>query len=464
MSMITPTQSNHRFFVYAVGFTAALAGLLFGLDLGVISGALPLIKKAFTLSTVQEELIVSSILIGAVLGTLVSGLISRQYGRRFAILLSSVIFCIGSILSAVSVDVTMLIIVRIFLGLALGTASFTAPLYLAEVSPKQVRGSLITLYQLMVTIGILLAYISDSLFLYIESWRWMLGIIFFPSFFMFVAVLLLPKSPRWLMLRGNEQAAIAVLGQMRSKHEIAHEAKEIKDSLRDHGSVRKMLKNPLFVKVLILGVIFQVIQQFSGMNTILYYAPEIFKLAGFTSPEQQMWATVIVGLVNVLTTLVAIAFVDRIGRRPILLFGLVVTTLSMLILGLLFHIGLGVNTLGPWAKYAASVVVLCFIFGFAISLGPVIWILCSEIFPLQGRDLGVTCSTSSNWVCNAIVGFTFLSMLNHLGVAHTFWIYGGLGLASLLFILRLAPETKGVSLEQIEDNLFAGKALRHIGC
>ena len=455
--------SGYRFFVYVVGVTAALAGLLFGLDIGVISGALPLIKETFTLSTIQEELVVSSVLAGAVLGTLISGMVSRHYGRRFAILLSAVIFCIGSVLSAISVDVTMLIFVRIFLGLALGIASFTAPLYLSEVSPKQIRGGLIALYQLMITIGILLAYISDSLFTYIESWRWMLGVIFFPSFFMFIAVLLLPKSPRWLMLQGNEQAALSVLGRVRYQHEIEPEAKEIKDSLQDHGSIKKMLKNPLFVKVLMLGVVFQAIQQFSGMNTIMYYAPEIFKLAGFADPSQQMWATVIVGLVNVLTTFVAIAFVDSIGRRPILLFGLTLTTLSMLILGLLFHMGLEANTLGPWAKYVASIVVLCFIFGSAVSIGPVIWILCSEIFPLQGRDFGVTCSTASNWIWNVIVGFTFLSMLSGLGVANTFWVYAGLGLASLLFIIRFAPETKGVSLEQIEDNLLAGKALRHIG-
>ena len=461
--MTKEKQSGYRFFVYVVGVTAALAGLLFGLDVGVISGALPLVKKTFTLSTIQEELVVSSVLVGAVLGTLISGVVSRHYGRRFSILLSAVIFCIGSVLSAVSVDVTMLILVRVFLGLALGIASFTAPLYLSEVSPKQIRGGLIALYQLMITIGILLAYISDSLFMYIESWRWMLGVIFFPSFFMFIAVLLLPKSPRWLMLRGNEQAAISVLGRVRYQHEVEPEAREIKESLRDHGSIKKVLKNPLFMKVLMLGVVFQAIQQFSGMNTIMYYAPEIFKLAGFTDPVQQMWATVIVGLVNVLTTFIAIAFVDRVGRRPILLFGLSITTLSMLILGLLFHMGLEANALGPWAKYVASIVVLCFIFGFAVSLGPVIWILCSEIFPLQGRDFGVTCSTASNWVCNAIVGFTFLSMLNGLGVANTFWVYAGLGLISLLVIIRFAPETKGVSLEQIEDNLFAGKPMRQIG-
>ena len=263
------------------------------------------------------------------------------------------------------------------------------------------------------------------------------------------------------MLHGNEQAALDVLDKVRHKHEVEPEANEIKGSLREHTSILSVLKNKLFVNVLFLGIVLQAIQQFSGMNTIMYYAPTIFKQAGFSSPHAQMWATVVVGLTNVLTTFIAIAFVDRWGRRPILLAGLTITTLSMLVLGCLFH--MGGTDLGIWGKYLICAVVLCFIFGFAVSLGPIIWILCSEVFPLQGRDFGVTVSTATNWICNTIVGFTFLSLIAEFGMDGTFWIYSGIGLLSFIIIFFFAPETKGISLEHIEANLFTGKRLRRIG-
>ncbi|MEA3489372.1 MAG: sugar porter family MFS transporter [Candidatus Omnitrophota bacterium] len=447
--------------VYVVALTAALAGLLFGLDIGVISGALPFIAKQFNASTEAQEFVVSSLLAGAVLGTLISGLISRKYGRKNALLVSAVVFAIGALLSALSVSTKMLIMVRIFLGVAVGMASFTAPLYLSEMAPRRIRGALISMYQLMITIGILMAYMSDTFLSYGKHWRVMLGVLVIPSTFMFIGVLLLPKSPRWLVLAGKKERARKVLNKLRHIDEVEGELVEIENTLENKQSGFQLLvENKQFRKVLLLGIGLQAVQQFTGMNVIMYYAPKIFKLAGFTTTSQAMWGTVLVGLINVLATFIAIAFVDRLGRKPILFTGFVVMGLSMGTLGLMFNIGIKVS---QTVQFAAIGALLVFIVGFAMSAGPIIWVICSEIYPLAGRDLGITTSTATNWVCNTIVGATFLTLLNVMGPAHTFWLYGGLNLLFILFLFLFVPETKGVSLEKIERNLLSGKRLVRIG-
>lgn len=453
-------DSKVKTMMYVVGFTAALAGLLFGVDVGVISGALAFLAKDFSLSAPQQEMVVSAVLVGAVIGSIGAGFISKQYGRRFSILVSALIFSVGAILSALSVSYWMLLLVRVFLGLALGVASFTAPLYLSEVSPKHIRGGLIALYQLMITIGLFLAFLSDYLFSFTESWRLMLGLPFIPAFIMFIAVLFLPKSPRWLMLKGQNARAMEVLRNIHDEHDADEEAKEILISLRTQNStIREVLNNKYFRRVVILGVVLQLIQQFSGMNTIMYYAPTIFKMAGFVTHAGQMWGTVIVGLTNVVTTVVAILIIDRLGRRPVLFFGSALMIISMLALGVLFYDGVHTAV----TQQITVAFLLLFIVGFAISLGPVIWILCSEIFPLKGRDVGITFSTTANWVGNTIVGMTFLTLLGTLGTAGTFWLYAVLGIISLLIMYFYVPETKNVSLEQIESNLLSGKSCRQLG-
>jgi len=447
--------------VYAVALTAALAGLLFGLDVGVISGALPFIAQQFKAGTERQELIVSSLLIGAVIGTLLSGILSRTYGRKNTLLVSAVVFAIGSIFSALATSAKMLIYVRLFLGVAVGIASFTAPLYLSEMSPPRVRGSLISMYQLMITIGILSAFLSDTFLSYSENWRIMLGILVVPSSLMFIGITLLPKSPRWLVLAGEKARAREVLNRLRHAEEVEAELDDIERTLETkQGGFELLRSNKYFRKVIFLGIVLQAIQQFTGINVVMYYAPKIFNIAGFTSTSQAMWGTVLVGLINVLSTFIAIALVDRVGRKPILFAGFIVMGLSMGTLGTMFHIGLqDSHTL----QYAAIGSLLMFIVGFAMSAGPIIWVICSEIFPLSGRDLGITISTATNWLCNALVGMTFLTMLNAMGPAHTFWIYGGLNVLFMAALLLFVPETKGVSLEKIESNLMSGKRLVRIG-
>jgi MFS transporter, SP family, galactose:H+ symporter len=473
--------------VYFIGFTAALAGLLFGLDVGVISGAQDFIQKDFKVSDHTIELIVSALLWGAAFGALFSGILSSHFGRRKTILLSAINFIIGALLCAFSTSEHLLIVARFILGIAVGIASFTAPLYLSEVSPQSVRGSMISMYQLMITIGIVLAFLSNTWLATYATfdgvtgghWRLMLGIISIPAGVMFLGVYMLPESPRWLFLKGFQEKAVAVFKQMKlDDAEIAAEVKEIEDSVKVKQNGFELFKtNSNFRRAIGLGIGLQVIQQLTGINVIMYYAPRIFGMAGFAETNQQLWGTVIVGVTNVLATFIAIAFVDKLGRKPIMYAGFVTMGLALISVGTIFHIG-GQTNMVLNAKgveeavvtlksldyaYPAIFSLLIFIVGFAMSAGPIIWVICSEIYPLAGRDLGVTFSTGTNWIVNAIVGMTFLTLINRLGPGNTFLLYGGMNILFIIFFFILVPETKGISLEQIERNLMSGLPLKKIG-
>jgi len=444
-----------------VCFLAALAGLLFGLDIGVIAGALPFIAKDFNVTAHEQEWIVSSMMFGAAVGAIGSGWMSSRLGRKKSLMAGAILFVVGSLWSAGAPNPEMLIAARVVLGLAVGVASYTAPLYLSEIAPKKIRGSMISLYQLMITIGILAAYLSDTAFSDAGAWRWMLGIITIPAVLLLVGVFFLPNSPRWLAAKGDFRSAERVLSRLRDTSEQAkRELDEIRESLKIKQSGWQLFQsNSHFRRAVFLGVLLQVMQQFTGMNVIMYYAPKIFEIAGFANTTQQMWGTVIVGLVNVLATFIAIGLVDRWGRKPTLVLGFIVMAAGMGILGTMLH--LGINSAS--AQYFAVGMLLMFIIGFAMSAGPLIWVLCSEIQPLKGRDFGITVSTATNWIANMIVGATFLTMLNTLGNAPTFWVYAGLNLFFIVLTLVLIPETKNVSLEHIERNLMSGKKLRDIG-
>ncbi len=467
---MTPQVKKPRFIVYFIGFTAALAGLLFGLDVGVISGASKFIQAEFTIDDNVLGLVVSALLWGAVFGTLLSGLLSNKFGRRKTILISAVIFVVGSILCAIAPSEHLLIVARFLLGIAVGVASFTAPLYLSEISPQRVRGSMISMYQLMITIGIVMAFLSDT---YLASyatiggvtgghWRWMLGVIAVPAAIMFLGVLFLPESPRWLFLKGFKERAVAVFQRMHlDDAEIAAEVREIEDSLKvKQGGFNLLRTNPNFARAIGLGVGLQVIQQLTGINVLMYYAPRILEMAGFQGTEKEMWGTVLIGVTNVLATFIAIAFVDRLGRKPIMYAGFVTMGLAMAAVGTFFNMDIENN---PSLGYPAVAALLLFIVGFAMSAGPIIWVICSEIYPLAGRDLGVTFSTATNWIANAIVGQYFLNVLLLLGNGNTFLLLGAVNAVFIVFFILFVPETKGVSLEKIEANLRAGLPLRKIG-
>ncbi|MGB9095824.1 sugar porter family MFS transporter [Erwinia sp.] len=455
------SRTSNKAMTFFVCFLAALAGLLFGLDIGVIAGALPFIAKDFNVTAHQQEWIVSSMMFGAAVGAVGSGWMSSRLGRKKSLMIGSVLFVIGSLWSAMSSNPEMLIFARVLLGLAVGVASYTAPLYLSEIAPEKIRGSMISLYQLMITIGILGAYLSDTAFSYSGEWRWMLGVITIPAALLLVGVCFLPNSPRWLAAKGDFRTAQRVLDRLRDTSEQAkRELDEIRESLKIKQSGWSLFKgNSNFRRAVYLGVLLQIMQQFTGMNVIMYYAPKIFEIAGFTNTTEQMWGTVIVGLVNVLATFIAIGLVDRWGRKPTLKLGFMVMAVGMGILGTMLHVGIHSSA----GQYFAIAMLLMFIIGFAMSAGPLIWVLCSEIQPLKGRDFGITVSTATNWIANMIVGATFLTMLNTLGNANTFWVYAGLNVVFIILTIVLIPETKGISLEHIERNLLGGKKLRDIG-
>jgi MFS transporter, SP family, galactose:H+ symporter len=439
---------------------AALAGLMFGLDIGVISGATQFIQKEFGVSDHTVEWIVSAMMLGATIGALLAGWMSSALGRKRSLILAAVLFVAGSLLCGFAWSPSTLIAARVVLGLAIGVATFTAPLYLAEVAPEYIRGAMISLYQLMITIGILVAFLSDTAFSYSGNWRWMLGIIAIPGALFLIGVLFLPDSPRWLMMKQRDAEALDVLQRLRGNPEIVErEANDIREQLRTpQRGWHMFLENSNFRRSVGLGVLLQLMQQFTGMNVVMYYAPRIFQDMGYDT-SAQMWFTAIVGLTNVLATFIAIGLIDRWGRKPILYTGFAIMAVGLGVVGSMM--GGGAHSHGM--QLFTVCMLLVFIVGFAMSAGPLIWTLCSEVQPLKGRDFGIGCSTMTNWIANMIVGFTFLTLLNSFGHTNTFWLYAGLNAFFILLTFWLVPETKGITLEQIERNLMSGKRLRDIG-
>lgn len=455
------TQKRNMAFVIFVTFTGALAGLLFGLDIGSVSGALPFVIQEFAIDPASEGWVVSVLMVGAAVGAVGGSWFSKAFGRKAGLIIAAALFVWGSVLAAWAPLVGWLIVGRFVLGLAVGVASFTAPLYLSEISPVRFRGGIISMYQLMITIGILAAYLIDTALSYSGAWRWMFGIPGIPSAMLLAAVLFLPRSPRWLAMRHRMGEANAVLTRLRETPEEARqEMEEIQESLAVKQEGWKLFKaNPNVRRVVGLGMLLQIMQQFTGINVILYYAPKIFQEAGYATIQQQMWGTVMVGLINVLATFIAIGLVDRWGRRPMLTLGYTVMALSMGLLGLLFYLG----TATPGARLFSVIVLLVFIIGFAMSAGPLVWVLCSEIQPLKSREFGIMCSTTTNWLANACIGYMFPVLLQWQGAATTFWLFAALNALFIRLTVRLTPETKGVSLEHLEHNLMAGKPLRDLG-
>lgn len=459
-TIATPATGHARRHAAFVATLAALAGLMFGLDVGVISGAQQFIQREFAISDAVLEHIVSSMMWGAAVGAALAAWLSKHFGRKRSLILSASLFVVGSLICATAWSPDALIGARFVLGLAIGIAAFTAPLYLAEIAPMDRRGAMISTYQLMITIGIFVAFLSDTGFSYIESWRWMLGIIALPGALFLLGVLSLPESPRWLVLKQRAADADAVLQKLRGDPEaVRKEVADIQEQLRTpQQGWQLFLQNRNFRRSVGLGIALQVVQQLTGINVVMYYAPRIFADMGYATGTQ-MWFTAIIGLTNVLATFIAIGFVDKIGRKPILYAGFVVMAIGLGIVGLLMHVGMT----GPGEHLLAVTMLLVFVIGFAFSAGPLVWTLCSEIQPLKGRDFGIGVSTVTNWVFTGIVGVTFLSLINNIGSANTFWVYAAFNAIFLLFTWALVPETKGVSLEQIERKLMDGERLRNIG-
>ncbi|MFA5879204.1 MAG: sugar porter family MFS transporter [Candidatus Margulisiibacteriota bacterium] len=456
-------MNKNKFYIISICVIASLVGLLFGLDVAYVNGSLDFIVRDFNITNPIEQGKVAGVLLtGAALGAISSGWISRKFGRKKLLALSALIFSLFTFICMFAPTWDLFLICRFILGLAVGMASFVAPLYLAEIAPVKFRGALIALYQLMITIGIFAMFLSNAILQGTHSWRLMLITILIPSILIFLGILKLPESPRYLVLTGKNKKAEEVLNRTRdNSEEIKTELNSIIASIKNSSSGLKFLLKPFFVKVVLLGIFLQVLQQFSGINAIMYYSSEIFLKAGFVNP---IISTVIVGLTNMLVTLIAIKYVDKVGRKSILYVGLTILILSCITVAYIFHLEQAhAVILSSLQKLLLLGSCLTYIFGFAVSLGPVIWILCSEIFPLEGRDLGMTITTATNWICNAMVGYFSLAFFTKLGVSSTFIFFGVVCFLGILLVFFFTPETKGVSLEEIEVNLKSGKKLKQIG-
>ncbi len=440
-------------FVYVAAAFSALGGLLFGYDTGVISGAILFIRQDFALSDFAVEVVVSAVLLGAVIGAALGGDLADHLGRRKVIILAAVIFALSAIGTASVPAVSWLILGRILVGIAIGMASITAPLYISEVAPAKVRGSLVSLNQLAITIGIVVSYLVDYSLSDIQGWRYMLGLAAIPAAILGIGMLPLPDTPRWLVNHGEIDNARVVLKRIRGKEDVEKELDEIRTGLKKQAAGRAELMNPLVKPALIIGVVLAIFQQVTGINTVIYYAPTIFQFAGLVSASSAIFATVGVGIVNVIMTVVAISLLDRIGRRPLLMVGLAGMVFSLGLLGLAFFL----PSLGGLLGDLAVVGLMLYVGAFALGLGPVFWLLISEIYPLKVRGLAMSIASEANWGSNLLVALTFLTLVQAIGTPGAFWFYALVGIGAWIFVYLSVPETKGRTLEEIEEHWRAGK-------
>lgn len=452
--------SRSRFYVYMVSSIAAITGLLFGFDTGIISGALLFIEKDFVVSTELKEMIVSSVLLGAMIASPISGRLTDQFGRRKLMLITAGLFIAGTMIASLAINVYGIIAGRLLIGFAIGMGSYTAPLYIAEIAPFELRGGLVTLNQLAITIGILCSYLINYAFTNTEgSWRWMFGIGFVPALLLCFGMFFLPESPRFLVKQKRNDQARKILRQLRGTLAVDAEITDIEKSLNVRATSFREIFSPWVLPVLLLGAAMGFIQQVTGINTIIYYAPTIFQLAGFEDASSSILATVGIGVVNVLATIAAIFFLDRIGRRPLLLTGLAGMGLTLAGLSLAFYVGAD----SPMLRWIAMGCTFLYIICFAFSLGAMLWLLVSEIFPLEVRATAMSVAILSCWFWNFVVSATFLTLLNAYGPSMTFMGYTIMCALSLVFCYYKVPETNGVTLEQIEENIRKRLPLRDIG-
>lgn len=437
--------------LYVVAIVASLGGLLSGYDTGVISGALLFINETWDLSDSLQGFLVSSVLIGAVIGAATNGILADIFGRKKIIMATAVIFMTGSIMCALAPNVLVLIISRIFVGFAVGIVNFVVPLYLSEISPKALRGTLVSLYQWAITAGILFSYVINSAFANaIYSWRWMLFAGVVPSLILLVGMSLMQDTPRWLVSKKREEEAKKVFKKIEPDIDADKEIEDIKQTIsKSFEKSKKFVFKKWMVMPFVVGIGIMFAQICTGINTIIYYAPTIFKSAGFDSNITAIYATAGIGIINFLMTIVAIYFTDRLGRKPLLYFGLTGVMLSLFALGTSFAFA---DVLGSYQKWVAVGSLVTYIIFFAMSLGPVGWIIVSEVFPLKIRGISMSICTVSNFAFNFFVVASFPVLLHRIGGAWTFWIFGFVSILCIIFVYFFVPETKGISLEKIEEN------------
>lgn len=445
-------QTRHLsiFFIFVFG---ALGGLLFGFDTGIISGASSLIESDFSLNVEQTGFITSSVLIGSSIGALSIGSLSDKFGRKRLLLFASILFLMGSGLSMTAAGFVSMVVARIILGFAVGSASALTPAYLAELADAPHRGSLGTMFQLMITLGILLAYVSNLGFLHhnllgIRDWRWMLGSALIPAAILFVGSLILPESPRFLVEKGKVSEAHDVLRGLRANtdQDPDQELADIQQvANQPKGGLKELFTFARPAVIVAIGLMF--LQQLVGINSVIYFLPQVF-IKGFGFAESNaIWISVGIGIVNFVCTILAYQIMDRFNRRTILLFGSIVMALAIGTLSVL-NFTLSVQS----AAIPTMILIAVYIFGFAVSWGPICWLMIGEIFPLNVRGVGNSIGSAANWIGNFIVSQFFLVLLSifHNNVGGPFAVFTFFAIVSIFFVIYMVPETRGKTLEQIE--------------
>ena len=423
---------------------AALGGLLFGFDTGVISGAIHFIKIEFNLNAYQEGFAVSNLMIACVIGALLAGPIADWTGRKKVLILCAVLFTVSAILSALPRSFTELVIARFIGGMGVGMASVVSPMYIAEISPAKIRGRLVALNQLAIVVGILLSYLSNWLLVDtgINNWRYMLVAEILPAITFLVGLFFIPESPRWLTKEGLEKEALDVLNVVAGAANADHELQEVKKSLAEKSTSLKELLHPSLRRVLIVGILFSLFAHITGIDTIIYYGPIIFLESGFKT-DSALLASVMIGITNLIFTFVGMAMVDKAGRKFLLLVGLAGMGISMTLVGLCMQSDM---ISAKWTLLW----IMTYIASFAMSIGVVIWVYLSEIYPTRVRGQALSVATMVLWLGNVILTQLFPVMMERFG-GGTFYIFSFICLLAFIFTWTMVKETKGVSLEEIEE-------------
>ncbi|MFG2126525.1 sugar porter family MFS transporter [Streptomyces sp. NPDC048751] len=439
---------------------ATFGGLLFGYDTGVINGALPYMTDDLGLTAVTEGMVTSSLLLGAALGAITGGRLSDARGRRRTILTLAVIFFVGALGCTLAPNVAVMVVARFVLGLAVGGASVTVPVYLAEVSPAERRGALVTRNELMIVSGQLLAFTSNAIIAQVggESggvWRWMLVLATIPAVVLWFGMLVMPESPRWLASQTRFTEALDVLKQVRSQQRAEAELAEVsalavKEEQEKLGGWQDMRSTPWLRKLMFIGFGIAIVQQITGVNTIMYYGTQILTDAGFTA-DSALTANIANGVISVLATFVGIWLLGRVARRPMLMSGQIGTTAALLLIGV-FSLALPSGDGRAYAVLAMTVTFLAFQQG---AISPVTWLMLSEIFPMRMRGFGMGVAAVVLWLTNFVIGLVFPSLVSGIGISNTFFLFVVAGIFSLTFVKLYVPETKGRTLETLEAELRA---------
>ena len=438
---------------------SATCGLLFGFDTSIIAGASPFIQTEFNASNFQLEMVVSSCVLGALFGALLSGKLSDNLGRKKVLIITGLIFILGTVIAALAYSIEHLITGRFILGFAVGMGSFATPMFIAEIAPAQSRGKLVLWNGAFLTGGQVLAFLVNYSLTESGNWRLMIFSGIIPAFVLTIGMFFMPESPKWLLIKGKESLALKILERIRGSKTLAtQELALIKTTLNINKAKFSELFSKTLRPVLFIGLLLGIFQQFMGINTVMYYGPHIMKQIGFSDATTQMFGTLGLGITNFVFTVITLMFIDKLGRRKFLLIGSMIAALSLFTMVFLLS-----NTISGATAYLALFCLITYIIGYCISVGSLFWLMISEIFPLHARGTCMSFVVAVQWGANFLVAASFLTILHALGIAATFSMYGTIALIVFIYVYLKVPETKGVSLELIEQNIQKGLPTRLLG-